>query len=40
MTYEQLTEIASRSGFTAWAEMDPATLEPKQEVRDMVSVLL
>ena len=35
MTYEQLTEIASRSGFTAWAEMDPATLEPKQEVRDM-----
>lgn len=35
MTYDQLSNIAKESGFTAWAELDPATIQLKPEVRDM-----
>lgn len=35
MTYEQLASLAGRAGFTAWASLDPKTIELKPEVRDM-----
>ena len=35
MTYEQLCEMAQEAGFSAWAALDPATIELKPEVRDM-----
>lgn len=35
MTYEELAKIAEEAGFTAWAPLDPATIELKKEVRDM-----
>lgn len=35
MTYEELSRMAEAAGFTAWAPLDVATLEVKQEVRDM-----
>ena len=38
MTYEQLSRMAQEAGFTAWGPMDVATVELKQEVRDMCAV--
>ena len=35
MTYEQLCEMARDAGFSAWAALNPATIELKTEVRDM-----
>ena len=35
MTYEELTKIAEEAGFSAWANLDVATIELKPEVRDM-----
>ena len=35
MNYEELSRLAEAAGFTAWAPLDVATLEVKQEVRDM-----
>ena len=35
MTYEELSALASRAGFTAWAALDASTIELKPEVRDM-----
>ena len=35
MTYEELSRMAEAAGFPAWAPLDVATLEVKQEVRDM-----
>ena len=35
MNYEELSELAERSGFTCWAPLDVSTLEVKQAVRDM-----
>ncbi len=35
MTYEQLCEMARDVGFSAWAALNPATIELKTEVRDM-----
>lgn len=35
MTYEQLASLAQKCGFTAWAPLDPGTIELKPEVRDM-----
>lgn len=38
MTYEQLVNIAQEAGFSAWANLDVATIELKSEVRDMCAV--
>ncbi len=38
MTYEQLQALAKDSGFSAWVPLDIATIELKQEVRDMCAV--
>ncbi len=38
MTYEELSQIAQSCGFSAWAALDPATIELKSEVRDMCAV--
>ena len=38
MTYEQLSQMAKEAGFSAWAALDPATIELKPEVRDMCAV--
>lgn len=38
MTYEQLAKMAEAAGFSAWAELDAATVELKPEVRDMCAV--
>lgn len=35
MTYEELSALAEKAGFTAWAALDVATIELKSEVRDM-----
>ena len=35
MNYEELSALAQKSGFTAWAPLDVSTLVVKQEVRDM-----
>jgi predicted metal-binding protein len=35
MTYEKLAAMAEEAGFTAWAKLDPNTIELKSEVRDM-----
>lgn len=35
MTYEQLCEMTRDAGFSAWAALNPATIELKTEVRDM-----
>ena len=35
MTYEQLCEMARDACFSAWAALNPATIELKTEVRDM-----
>jgi len=38
MTYEQLSQMAQEAGFSAWADLDVATIELKTEVRDMCAV--
>lgn len=38
MTYEQLAKIAEKTGFTAWAPLDIASIVLKPEVRDMCAV--
>ena len=38
MTYQELAKIAEEAGFSAWAELDVATIELKTEVRDMCAV--
>ena len=35
MNYEALSKLAEASGFTAWAPLDPSTIELKPEVRAM-----
>ena len=35
MTYEQLAALAEEAGFTAWAPLDPSTIDLKPQVRDM-----
>lgn len=35
MNYEQLVQLASEAGFTAWGSLDVSTIELKQQVRDM-----
>ena len=35
MSYEELVELARNAGFTAWAPLDVATIDLKDEVRDM-----
>lgn len=35
MTYEELAALAKEAGFEACAPLNPATLRPKQEVREM-----
>ncbi len=35
MTYDTLQTLAREAGFTAWAELDPRTIELKPEVRQM-----
>lgn len=35
MTYDQLSEVAQKVGFTAWASLDIQTIELKSEVRAM-----
>ena len=35
MTYQELAKMAEEAGFSAWAELDVATIELKAEVRDM-----
>lgn len=38
MIYQELARIAEMSGFSAWAELDVATIDLKTEVRDMCAV--
>ena len=38
MTYQELAKMAEEAGFSAWAELDVATIELKAEVRDMCAV--
>lgn len=38
MTYEQLSQLATEAGFSAWAPLDVATIELKPEVREMCAV--
>ena len=38
MIYEQLSAMAKEAGFSAWADLDVATIELKTEVRDMCAV--
>ena len=35
MTYEKLAKLAEAAGFSAWADLDVATIELKPEVREM-----
>ena len=35
MTYEQLSQMAAQSGFSAWSPLDVTTIQLKTEVRDM-----
>lgn len=35
MTYEVLAAMAEEAGFRQFAPLDPATIQPRQEVRDM-----
>ena len=35
MNYEELVQLAKDAGFTAWAPLDVATIDLKDEVRDM-----
>ena len=35
MTYEALAALAEAAGFTAWAPLDPDTIELKHQVREM-----
>ena len=35
MTYEQLSEMAKYYGFSAWAPLNPSSINLKSEVRDM-----
>lgn len=35
MNYESLSALAQQAGFTGWSPLDAATIELKQEVRDM-----
>lgn len=38
MNYEQLVQLATEAGFTAWGPLDVSTIELKQQVRDMCAV--
>ena len=38
MTYEQLSQLAEKAGFSAWASLDVSTIELKPEVREMCAV--
>lgn len=38
MNYEQLAKLAQKAGFSDWAPLDVATIELKQEVREMCAV--
>ena len=38
MTFQELAKMAEEAGFSAWAELDVATIELKAEVRDMCAV--
>ena len=38
MTYQELAKFAEEAGFSAWADLDVATIELKTEVRDMCAV--
>ncbi len=38
MNYEDLADLAERTGFSAWAKLDVASIDLKSEVRDMCAV--